>query len=221
MIVRVFQQSGRPAIARKCMIRWFRQMRIHYPRLYHAAFWTLLVCIVFLTAFFVVYLRHRADTLRIRVAELALEKELLSFEKNMNEFFKPMSAALAIAVKRFYLQRPALEEPALLNAYYIPMLARFPHIAAAIIANTEGEEYFLLRTHNKWKTRLTGSAQTSIGVMWHEWNNEGELLREWREEISYDPRSRPWFRGAVDVKKTNSVFWTPVYSFFTKQIWFP
>ena len=75
-----------------------------------------------------------------------------------------------------------------LDKTLVPLLdTHLPHVSGLMLADTEGNEYSLLKIEDIWSKRA---------------QNE-----------TYNPRESPWFQGAIDVIHTHEVYWTPVYAF--------
>jgi hypothetical protein len=104
-----------------------------------------------------------------------------------------------------------------LNSQFMPILQEVTQISAAMVADGAGREYMLMRTDQGWLTRLTDPQRWGRRARWTRWAGPGEVLESWQETLDYDPRTRPWFRGAVDSGSETSVFWTSPYRFFTSK----
>jgi len=52
-------------------------------------------------------------------------------------------------------------------------------------------------------------------VQWSRWKTPNTLDQQWWEQSDYDPRSRPWFKGAMRLAAAGDRFWTSPYTFFT------
>jgi ABC-type ATPase involved in cell division len=64
-------------------------------------------------------------------------------------------------------------------------------------------------------TKTIQRGETGVKVTWIRRDPDGrEIGREYPTDDTYDPRTRPWYSGAVS---TPGVFWTGVYIFFTDQ----
>ncbi len=75
-----------------------------------------------------------------------------------------------------------------LDKTLVPLLdTHLPHVSGLMLADTEGDEYSLLKIEDIWSKRP--------------------------QDQVYDPRNSPWFQGAIDVIHTHEVFWTQVYAF--------
>lgn len=102
-----------------------------------------------------------------------------------------------------------------LMGQFIPMLQQNNFIYALMIANSKGQEYMLRRDEGRWLTRLTDRGKSSKKLLWQRWSSTGELLEEWSEASDYDPRQRPWFKGALAVEQEGTIYWTEPYAYFT------
>lgn len=105
-----------------------------------------------------------------------------------------------------------------LMGQFIPMLQQNTYISALIIANSKGQEYMLLRDNGNWLTRSTDRNKYADTILWKRWSSTGELLKEWTEESEYDPRQRPWFKGALSLQEADAIYWTEPYTFYTKDV---
>jgi hypothetical protein len=54
-------------------------------------------------------------------------------------------------------------------------------------------------------------------AVWQHWSGPGMQIDERRGQENYDPRSRPWFKGALEIADASAVFWTHPYLFFTER----
>ncbi len=106
-----------------------------------------------------------------------------------------------------------------LNKRFIPILNNSDQISSMLIASTNGTEYMLLERNGKWVNRITsqsGGTLKSIRMLWeYQTFREDKLLDKWNDSVKYDPRKRPWFRGAVAQDAPGKVHWTAPYTFFT------
>ncbi len=102
------------------------------------------------------------------------------------------------------------DQPERLRALLQPVLEKYPQMSAALVADDRGREFMLLRKEGKWITRQTRRDEWGTRAKWTEDGKE-----EWRE-IDYDPRTRPWFVGAMERReKEVRIFWAEPYRFFT------
>ncbi len=105
-------------------------------------------------------------------------------------------------------------------AILAPIIEASAAISSIIVADDRGREHLLMRMPEQWRSRLLAVDE------WPE-----ARLRTWaadagtsadaaatgtvaREVIDYDPRRRPWFRGAMEVAPGRR-HWTEPYRFFS------
>jgi hypothetical protein len=100
----------------------------------------------------------------------------------------------------------------------MPILEELTQIASAMVADSDGREYLLMRTEQGWLTRLTDAQRWKDQAQWSRWAGTGGAVETWQQRLDYDPRSRPWYRGAADSVGQQQVFWTAPYRFFTRQV---
>ncbi len=113
-----------------------------------------------------------------------------------------------------------IDDPKLLNAYFLPILKNSPTISSVMVANDEGDEYLLLRNDSTWITRITKSGSEKImphEIYWTEENGKQKVLKEKELDRNYDPRTRPWYQLAKNNPAAGEVNWTDPYTFFTTQ----
>ncbi len=96
-----------------------------------------------------------------------------------------------------------------LNKRFFPFLTNQKAIEAFIIANSEGNEYFLTRKDKLFVTRwLSANSNT---LTYKQWQEDHKPLKSWEETKAYSPFKRPWF---TEAQKSNTISWTGVYRFF-------
>ncbi len=141
----------------------------------------------------------------------------LSFHKQaeFKRFSEPVVTSLKIAREWGENQLLELESCDSINHYFIPTLKSLPQIYGVIIANTLGEEYYLRREKDGWRSRTTIPAKwpgKALVRNWAtgSWPGAGKLVAS-----RYDPRRRPWFKGCLARKGADRVYWTPPYRFFS------
>lgn len=108
----------------------------------------------------------------------------------------------------------------------IPVMQAYPQVTAMMIADGRGREYMLLRSGSYWTRRMVVQADSQASARISEWSEFDRERRSRSEELHYDPRSRPWFEGALRASREASeasaggpspVYWTRPYLFFTTR----
>jgi adenylate cyclase len=106
--------------------------------------------------------------------------------------------------------RPMLEKLAL------QLLQDRPQLASLYVGDPEGNFLMVQRSpEGTLDTKVIEHDGAQRRVTWYRRDREGqvEAVEEDRAD-TYDPRTRPWYRGATSV---DGLFWTDVYIFFTAQ----
>ncbi|MFC2110946.1 SpoIIE family protein phosphatase [Bacteroidota bacterium] len=110
-----------------------------------------------------------------------------------------------------------------LNSYYLPIFNIYHEINTILIANTKGNEYSIIREDTTWLTNVVfESVDSGMVIKRERWKGNlfnKEIINEWIEYNStWDPRTRPWFIGALETKYPKEPWWTEPYVFFTDQV---
>ena len=105
------------------------------------------------------------------------------------------------------------DAPALVNRF-IPVLENLPRISALVLADSDGRSFYLAGKEKTWLSRSLDARGNGI---WRRWSGPGVQMEERRGREDYDPRSRPWFKGALAMTDASGVFWTRPYLFFTER----
>ena len=108
-----------------------------------------------------------------------------------------------------------LRHPGEFNRLFQPLLATIPEITSVVAGTEDGRGWMLLQEPGGiWSNRLTDLATQGSRQHFIEWQADGKRQDQWRE-VAYDPRQRPWYRGASEASDPQAVFWTEPYTFFT------
>ncbi|MCM5677975.1 response regulator [Schlegelella sp. S2-27] len=101
---------------------------------------------------------------------------------------------------------------------FMPLLKARKQVAGVIFADDTGREIMLLPLPDGlWHTRVTSVEAGRQRHQWSRWSPAGELLGQEFRPSDYDPRTRPWHRGALAMPGELGVFWTQPYVFFTTR----
>ncbi|MGH8764273.1 MAG: ATP-binding protein, partial [Burkholderiales bacterium] len=98
----------------------------------------------------------------------------------------------------------------------LPILRARPQISTALYYDDTGEGLSMWRTPSgDATTRYSNPEKFGKRHRYRHYSPAGDLLKEeWREE-DYDPRTRPWFKGALALPAPGELYWTEPYTFFT------
>lgn len=101
---------------------------------------------------------------------------------------------------------------------FIPVLRNNTSVSSMLVADGNGREFMLLHRGGERfysRTTLPGSDGLVFSLADHVVLRDSLIThREWREPMEYDPRSRPWYQGAL-ATPLGQVHWTRPYRFFT------
>ncbi|HEX5136178.1 MAG TPA: SpoIIE family protein phosphatase, partial [Planctomycetota bacterium] len=156
-----------------------------------------------------------------RRAVQTLSKELIARQADgvadqLESFFAPVQGALAIGESWGKEGVLDPDKPDEMRTLLQPLLVRFRQMSAALVADDRGHEFMLLRVGDKWSTRQARPDEWGTRVKWTDWT-DGKGTEEWKD-VAYDPRTRPWYQGAMAHRGDGKrVFWTEPYTFFTAR----
>ncbi len=155
-------------------------------------------------------LQAKEGLFRAWVTELSYKKKV-----EFKSFVEPVVTTLRIAREWGAESALDLEKRDRINRYFIPTLKNIPQIFSLIIANSRGQEYLLQRDGEGWRSRSRDPLRWPGKVLRQSWQ-EGNFVGEGRfTESDYDPRQRPWFKGALAAAGESEIFWTAPYRFFS------
>lgn len=169
----------------------------------------------------VVMYKNLSSTVQ-NMSKVMVEDRLSLTNKELSSIFIPINQNLETTRERGKngLFSDILNQKKL-NDLFIPLLKNSRSISALMFANDRGDEYRLVKTDSLWIVRLTleGSKNAvPIDYFWNE-SSSGEdvLLYQKSHPSSYDPRSRPWYKLAIDSQYDSILHWTSPYTFFTTK----
>jgi len=180
-------------------------------------FRSLVLIVLLITGSIAAFTFYQGTEARQAISHSYIERTIDQAVKEFQFYFTPVRKSLSIAQKRGKMNGFNLGQIRSLNTIFIPVLEELSHVSSIIVANENGEEYFLSHDNENWLTRSIKKPSKDGKVLWQMWNNSGELLKQWRESLDYDPRSRPWYKGAVQLAEPDNIFLTKPYVFFTAK----
>jgi len=96
----------------------------------------------------------------------------------------------------------------------IPMLKSRPQVRTILFASDDGRAIYVGRgPEGGWLTRLIDLEKSPDHQRWLRYAETGGFLGEERVEREVDPRTRPWYTGAMALARETDVHWTDVYLF--------
>ena len=118
-----------------------------------------------------------------------------------------------------------IDDPEQLRPLLQSLLEEYPSNSAVFVADDRGHEYLLRDEGDHWRSRQMRRDEWGDTARWRVWSDDGAEPIETVEQVEYDPRERPWFKGALaNLDKAESgagsespVHWTEPYIFFSTQ----
>lgn len=140
--------------------------------------------------------------------------------QELTTFFDPVINSLHVSQEWGRASILESSDPSKLNPQFIPILKNNLQISSMLIANTNGQEYMLLREDSTWLNRIVGYKESKQIITRYRWKYDNEMKvvnrQSWIDNNPYDPRKRPWFIGGLKSKE-NEISWTQPYIFFTTK----
>lgn len=160
------------------------------------------------------YSNNRRDALALSEDVLASLDRRIATE--VRTFLSPASNLVKIVDRALAAPPPGVNRRDLAESLATQMLKSIPQLAIFSFADTDGNYVMLKKMPDRSiHTKIIQRGETGIKVTWIRRDPDGrEIGREYPTDDTYDPRTRPWYIGAVG---TPGVFWTGVYIFFTDQ----
>src|SRR6185295_18020987 len=150
---------------------------------------------------------------------LALSDDLLDtldaqIAQQVSAYLDPCERALRI-MRDIAVSTPMADRRVVAERYARSVLKELPQIASFYVGDNSGNFLMVRRQGDGEMGKEIAIENGRRTVTLIERNAAGEELSR-REDPTdtYDPRTRPWFKGAHDTK---DVFWTGVYIFFSDK----
>ncbi len=153
-------------------------------------------------------LQAKESLFRAWVTELSYKKRV-----EFNSFVEPVVTNLKIAREWGKEHGFKLENSARVDSYFTPILKNIPQIEALIIANEQGQSYYLRQQENLWQSRSSDPSAWPGKALWHKWSAGESPGKGSFAASDYDARQRPWYKGAMKAADPDEVFWTKPYRF--------
>ena len=127
-----------------------------------------------------------------------IDQALSRTEVELRGFFDPVRRQLGILRELAGSGGLDQMDPAALDQLFGGIMRQHPWITSCMVADHSGVEHLLLREQGRWHSRQTLDPGGSGQVLWRAWTDEEPTAVESSEMLDYDPRTRPWYIGAVE-----------------------
>ena len=106
------------------------------------------------------------------------------------------------------------QELAALNSFFLPFIENHNSIFSIHLARLDGAEILVMRDENGHPfNRISRPLATGNEVIHQQWTPDLARATSQRVVSDYDARTRPWFKGAVNVAARRGINWTQPYVF--------
>jgi len=157
------------------------------------------------------------------LAKSLIDKTTGEVNDQMNNYFNRLKENLAATKQLCDQGILEVSETKDLNSYYLPVFNTYKEINTIVVANQEGNEYSVIREDSTWLSNFVFESKDSGMVikrkLWKGNLFDKEVIKEWIDyNAKYDPRTRPWFIGAMQTEYPEEPWWTDPYVFYTHHI---
>jgi class 3 adenylate cyclase len=173
----------------------------------------LLIVAAIMTITMISYSNNRRDTLALSEDVLAaLDRRIHS---ELSAYLMPASDLVRIGAEttRSYVDKIWSPDRTPLG---LEVIKAYPQLSSFFAADPRGN--FVMHRQNPdstIETKVIERKPSRVEVTWIHRNARGQLINsETTGDDSYDPRTRPWYDGAV---RSRSLHWSDIYIFFTDQ----
>jgi PAS domain S-box-containing protein len=167
--------------------------------------------ILFGFATWLIVLRPAQDEL----ARVEMDRAASQVESQIRSLIEQIERVLATSRDWGRQGLARVDRPQDIAALTIPVMRSRPQISQVLLANARGQAIHFIAERGGWLLREIDPDQLGRRQHWIHLNAEGGYLREeWVEQDAYDPRTRPWFQGALRLKEDDGIHWTDPYMFF-------
>jgi len=129
----------------------------------------------------------------------------------LQSFIENVEKKLAIAREWGKSGLLTIGQIAELNKQFLPFMQHEQGFNGLLLANDQGQEYFLTRHENGFLVRTVLQSENLAIMHYQLLDNTGKPGSEWQEKGNYSPLKRPWFKAVED---PGSTYWTSPYTFY-------
>lgn len=164
----------------------------------------------------ILYSHHKNSKAVLALSDAMIEQTREMVIKEGKLFLEPASNLIRLSANiatSFYSSLPVNST---FENYAIGILKGLPQIAMVNIADEKGNFLMQKRMPNGTiATKIINRNVMPASVIWKHRNIHGQVIKiERNNDVEYDPRVRPWYKGA---KNKGGTFWTDLYIFHTDQ----
>ncbi|MBA3032102.1 MAG: EAL domain-containing protein [Gammaproteobacteria bacterium] len=151
-----------------------------------------------------------------RIAESHFNAAVEKVNSSLDQLFGPVETWIGVA-RQWVVSMPFNEaNPEEFNRLFSPVLRQTAHMTSIVAGSSDGRGWLLLqKSDGVWMNRFTNIPERGNLQRFIDWADDGSR-KERLERLDYDPRERPWYKGAIKALALGeTLFWTDPYIFFT------
>ena len=150
-----------------------------------------------------------------RMAESQFSAAAEKVDSSLDRLFDPVNSSIGMVRAWAVSTRFDENRPEEFNSLFQPVLRQMPQATSAVAGSSDGRGWMLLQLpRGAWLNRFSNIPERGQVQLFIDWAADGTKTTRY-ESRDYDPRARPWYRGAVEGIADGAVFWTEPYIFFT------
>ncbi len=173
-------------------------------------FKNLLLLIVLISGSLVVYSMVGAGRAIRRLSSSVIEEASAKSEDKLARFFEPISKAIEIVRDLGNRGIFSPNDPQRATTVLLPVLQVIPQMASINIGDEQGDAFLLVKRTEEWLTiNVKGG---SLMADWAQVDELGRTLKAWKQQIDFEPRTRPWYELGRNAPE-GSIRWTAPYGF--------
>lgn len=165
----------------------------------------------------VLYGYHRNSKVVLEISEGIIHEVRELVIKEATLFLRPVASMVRLSSTLASGFNFPLPENETFETYAITVMKEFPQIEMFNMADEKGNFMMLKRMPDGTiATKVINRNRTPETAMWKYRNLLDEVIKtEKVDDVDYDPRNRPWYKGA---KKQGETYWTDLYIFYTDKV---
>lgn len=186
-------------------------------------FYFFIISILFVSVFVLFVLLVNMSNTAESLAISLIDKTTGEADDQLDNYFEKVKRSLIVSKQLCDQGIIDATDTAKINSYFMPVFNTYPDINTIVVASPEGYEYSIIREDSTWLSNVVfESADSGMVIKRERWKGNvfrKTILAEWTDyNAQYDPRTRPWFKGAMESEFTEEPWWTKPYVFFTHQL---
>jgi len=151
---------------------------------------------------------------------LSLVQEIVSGKSSqvvqkISGYLEPAPVMIKNASKLIETGTSSLSNLETLEAYFLKIISPYPQFSSFFVGDENGNFLMIRRDKAGFQTKIIKKSMYVPTVFYTDRDNDFKLINSSSSlVVDYDPRTRPWYKGAY---LSGKEFWTDVYIFFTTQ----